>query len=119
MRIGVDISTWGNQRGIGRFTRELITALLKVETDHKYLFFVDSQTLKSYSLPKQITVVPVATDSSPKNGGLNGSMQHFTERRSGCRGNRRRGGEATRQRSWPRYLIAGNEESRQLESPGR
>ena len=66
MRIGIDISTWGNRRGIGRFTRELVTALLEIETEHEHLFFVDSQTFKDHSFPKQMAVVPVTTGASPE-----------------------------------------------------
>ena len=75
MRIGIDVSTWGNKRGIGRFTRELVTALLKVETDYEYLFFVDSQTFKSHSFPKQMAIVPVTTGTSPESGLTLGSSR--------------------------------------------
>ena len=29
MRIGIDVSTWSNGRGFGRFTRELVTAMIE------------------------------------------------------------------------------------------
>lgn len=75
MRVGVDISTWGNRRGIGRFTRELITALLELGTETEYLFFIDSQTFKGHSFPKQMAVVPVATSASPERGLTLGSSR--------------------------------------------
>jgi glycosyltransferase involved in cell wall biosynthesis len=42
MKIGIDISTWHNGRGFGRFTREVITALLKLPTSHEFILFGDS-----------------------------------------------------------------------------
>ena len=84
------------------------TVAIQVEQVGSGIFFIQNSAGENVALANSLRI-----------GGLNGWMQYFTERRSGCRGNRRRGGEATRQRSGPRYLIAGNEESRQLESPGR
>lgn len=44
MNIGIDISTWGNRRGFGRFTRELVRSLIKEGTAHEYLLFADGTT---------------------------------------------------------------------------
>ena len=41
MRIGVDAACWANGRGYGRFTRELLPALLRLAPDDQFLFFVD------------------------------------------------------------------------------
>ena len=42
MHVGVDATTWLLPRGFGRHTRCLLTALLEVDTDSRYTFFVDS-----------------------------------------------------------------------------
>lgn len=41
MRIGVDASCWANGRGYGRYTRELLAALLRLAGDHEFVFFLD------------------------------------------------------------------------------
>jgi len=35
MRVGVDACCWSSKRGFGRFTRELLTALLSVDHDNE------------------------------------------------------------------------------------
>jgi alpha-1,3-rhamnosyl/mannosyltransferase len=41
MRIGVDASCWANGRGYGRYTRELLTALVRRAPEDEFVFFVD------------------------------------------------------------------------------
>jgi glycosyltransferase involved in cell wall biosynthesis len=41
MRIGIDASTWDNRRGFGRFTRELVSAMLQLPTAHRFVLFFD------------------------------------------------------------------------------
>ena len=41
MNIGVDATCWWNNRGFGRFTREILVALFELETEHQYYLFVD------------------------------------------------------------------------------
>ena len=43
MRIAIDASTWGNRRGFGRFTRELVSALVRLDTPHRFVLFVDGE----------------------------------------------------------------------------
>lgn len=64
MRIGVDASCWGNKRGFGRFTRELITNLLEVDDRNEYVFFIDSRTAESFPLPEAAVVEVVPTAAS-------------------------------------------------------
>jgi glycosyltransferase involved in cell wall biosynthesis len=42
MRIAIDVSTWNNRRGFGRFTRELVGALLRRPGSHRFVLFADS-----------------------------------------------------------------------------
>lgn len=41
MKIGVDGSCWHNQRGFGRFAREVLRALLAIPTGHDFTVFFD------------------------------------------------------------------------------
>ncbi|SRR6266498_380211 len=52
MRIGVDANCWMNKRGYGRYTRELLRAMLTLEQENEYWFFMDSETAReSEDLP--------------------------------------------------------------------
>jgi hypothetical protein len=46
MTIGIDISCWLNQRGQGRYTRELVCALLKLDPSNHYCLFLDAETAR-------------------------------------------------------------------------
>ena len=43
MRIGIDATCWQNNRGYGRHARALLTALVRLDTDHQYIFVLDSK----------------------------------------------------------------------------
>ncbi|MGQ0543303.1 MAG: glycosyltransferase family 4 protein [Blastocatellia bacterium] len=64
MRIGVDACCWGNKRGFGRFTRELLDALLKIDEHNEYLFFIDSETKDLGDMPSRVTKVIAKTEHS-------------------------------------------------------
>jgi glycosyltransferase involved in cell wall biosynthesis len=65
MKIGIDATCWGNKRGFGRFTRELLEALLEIDETNEYLFFVDGDTNESETIPSRVTKIIVNTDVSP------------------------------------------------------
>jgi glycosyltransferase involved in cell wall biosynthesis len=65
MRIGVDASCWPNRRGFGRFTRELLTALSKIDDRNEYWFFVDQQTTIENQFSKNVRLVSVPTQVAP------------------------------------------------------
>lgn len=44
MRIGIDASCWLNRRGFGRYTRELVRALLEIDQKNEYVLFLDAAT---------------------------------------------------------------------------
>ena len=58
MEIGIDATCWWNNRGFGRFTRELLTALFQLESSHRFTLFVD-QPLQALSAFSNVTVVQV------------------------------------------------------------
>jgi alpha-1,3-rhamnosyl/mannosyltransferase len=44
MRIGIDGSSWANERGFGRFTRSLVAALAARDSEFKYTLLFDQDT---------------------------------------------------------------------------
>ena len=64
MKIGVDATCWGNNRGFGRFTRELLGALLEIDKVNEYIFFIDGYTDKDDSIPSQARTVVANTSVS-------------------------------------------------------
>ena len=65
MRIGIDVTSWSNRRGYGRFARGLLPALLEAGGGHEYVFFVDSRTFEQSRLPSGADCVVVPTRESP------------------------------------------------------
>ncbi len=65
MRIGVDACTWNNRRGFGRFTRELLEAVLAVDKTNEYLFFIDSESAESDEFPSNVKTIIAQTEVSP------------------------------------------------------
>lgn len=65
MRIGVDASCWSNKRGFGRFTRELLEAVLAEDATNEYLFFVDRETAETDEFPAQVKKIVANTKFSP------------------------------------------------------
>jgi len=65
MRIGVDACCWSNRRGFGRFTRELLKALLSIDEKNEYWFFVDKDTASVNGFPEGARIVTAPTHESP------------------------------------------------------
>ncbi len=65
MRIGVDACCWSNRRGFGRFTRELLEAIVALDKVNEYLFFVDQETAQNNGLPETVKTVVASTRVSP------------------------------------------------------
>src|SRR5207244_149041 len=61
MRIGIDGGCWSNRRGYGRFLRELLEALLKLDAGHHYTIFLDRASRHSFPLDGSIEPVLVPT----------------------------------------------------------
>lgn len=65
MKIGIDASCWANQRGYGRYTRELLTALFEIDKRNEYVLFIDSQSAAfAQDLPEGIQQVRVRTSEA-------------------------------------------------------
>jgi glycosyltransferase involved in cell wall biosynthesis len=65
MRIGIDASCWLNRRGFGRYARELVRALLRVDREHEYVLFLDADTARrSEALPPEDRAARVVVPTS-------------------------------------------------------
>ena len=60
MKIGIDATCWRNNRGFGRFTREILTALFQLDSSHDYYLFTD-QPLSELDNTPNVEVVLVET----------------------------------------------------------
>ena len=65
MRIGIDASCWSNQRGYGRFTRKLLTAIVRLDEENEYVFFMDSTTALLNNFPPNVECIIVNLSQSP------------------------------------------------------
>lgn len=66
MRIGVDATCWANQRGYGRFTRELMTAMIAQSPGDEFVCFLDERAAATFSLQNSnVTRVVVPQRVSP------------------------------------------------------
>lgn len=57
MRIGIDASCWTNRRGFGRFARELLRAVARLDSDDEFVLFADRPTAESADFPDGWRVV--------------------------------------------------------------
>jgi glycosyltransferase involved in cell wall biosynthesis len=64
MRIVIDGGTWGNARGYGRFTRELVGALAGLHTHHELVLLMHESALR-LGVPPGLRVTLVPTRESP------------------------------------------------------
>ena len=65
MRIGIDATCWANPRGYGRFTRHMLTALLELDRENDYIFFLDSLAARAPDIPVSAKQVIIELSESP------------------------------------------------------
>jgi glycosyltransferase involved in cell wall biosynthesis len=66
MRIGIDATCWANDRGYGRFTRELVSAMAALGRDHEFVCFLDDRAAARFHLAADnVRTVRVSQASSP------------------------------------------------------
>lgn len=66
MRIGVDATCWANDRGYGRFTRELVSAMASRAPDDEFVCFLDERASLRFGLSApNVTRVIVPQGVSP------------------------------------------------------
>jgi glycosyltransferase involved in cell wall biosynthesis len=65
IRIGIDASCWLNRRGFGRYTRELVRAMLEVDQRNEYVLFLDRATASAaQELPSERRATRVVVETS-------------------------------------------------------
>jgi glycosyltransferase involved in cell wall biosynthesis len=65
MYVGIDAASWANPRGYGRYTRNLLGALLAAPSPHTFHLIVDNHTAEKWSLPDHIEKTIVTTRQAP------------------------------------------------------
>jgi glycosyltransferase involved in cell wall biosynthesis len=66
MRIGVDATCWANDRGYGRFTRELVRAMVSIGREHEFVCLLDERAAARFDLTAgNVRRVVVAQHASP------------------------------------------------------
>jgi glycosyltransferase involved in cell wall biosynthesis len=66
MRIGVDATCWANGRGYGRFTRELVRAMVSIGGEHEFVCLLDERAAARFDLTAgNVRPVVVAQHASP------------------------------------------------------
>jgi glycosyltransferase involved in cell wall biosynthesis len=66
LRVGVDACGWINERGYGRFTRELLSAMVACSPEVEFVFFVDEWARASMDLvAPNLSLVCVKQKSAP------------------------------------------------------
>lgn len=61
MYVGIDGGCWGNQRGYGRFLRELMKALGEAGSSHRYTVYLDSSSYPRFDLKAPFEPRRIAT----------------------------------------------------------
>lgn len=66
MRIGIDATCWANDRGYGRFTREICTAMVAQAPQDQFVFFADDRAAERIQLSGQnVYIEQVSQSVSP------------------------------------------------------
>jgi glycosyltransferase involved in cell wall biosynthesis len=65
MRIGIDGGCLANRRGFGRFAREVLAALARIETGHEFVVFVDRPSVGIAPVPEGFATIPVDVKQAP------------------------------------------------------
>ena len=78
MNIGIDATCWQNQRGFGRFTRELLTALFTINTTHHFYLFIDQEPDKSMDWP-HVDYIQVHPDRPLTQSAVDGDSRRVSD----------------------------------------
>jgi glycosyltransferase involved in cell wall biosynthesis len=65
MHIGVDACCWSNRRGFGRFTRELVSHMVREGPQHEFTLVTDGMTATEADFPSRARVEVVHTGEQP------------------------------------------------------
>lgn len=80
MRIGVDACCWANGRGYGRFTRELVRALVALAPEDEFVCFADSWTAERFDLKRaNVRLIAVKQGTPPTDAASAGGHRSVTD----------------------------------------
>jgi len=65
MRIGIDATSWGNTRGYGRFTRELVEAMVAEGRNHQFVCFLDELSAAGFALKASNLTTVIVDQGTP------------------------------------------------------
>lgn len=66
MRIGLDLSCWSNQRGYGRYTRELVRAMVSAAPTDEFVGFLDEPSVAGLDVEApNLELIPVRQSAAP------------------------------------------------------
>jgi glycosyltransferase involved in cell wall biosynthesis len=65
MRIGIEACTWANRRGYGRFTRQLVSSMVRRHPEHDFVLVVDNHTAREGTFPDRAQTLVVQTAEQP------------------------------------------------------
>jgi glycosyltransferase involved in cell wall biosynthesis len=65
MRVGVDATSWPNRRGFGRFARNLVTRLVALDRETRYVLYIDEASAAETTLPEAAEVIGFALRRRP------------------------------------------------------
>jgi glycosyltransferase involved in cell wall biosynthesis len=78
MRFGIDATGWNNQRGFGRFTRNVVARLVETDLDADYVLLVDRVTARE-ALPGRAKIRVLHTRLPPSEAARAGSSRGIEE----------------------------------------
>ena len=80
MRIGIDATCWANERGYGRFTRELVSAMTPQAPGHEFVCFLDERSAAGFLLKApNITTIVVDQAKAPTLAASSGSRRSISD----------------------------------------
>ena len=85
LRIGIDLASWSDPRGYGRFTRGIVNALLTSDTRHDFVTYADATTAREHSLPTGARMVTVKTAEPPIRAASASGRRRFGDLRAMAR----------------------------------
>ena len=76
MRIGIDATCWANERGYGRFTREIVRAMVSEAPRHEFVCVLDQRSAAVFDLTApNVRPLVVAQSTSPTVAAATGSRR--------------------------------------------
>lgn len=76
MRVGVDATCWANERGYGRFTRELVAAMVRQAPMHEFVCVLDDRSAARFQLrASNLSTRVVSQTVSPTLAAASGSRR--------------------------------------------